>query len=151
MTTPITPQAALIRLQKYGERTSTWATATYNDGTEKALHEIATTLAAEVGRLTIDAEQRATRLDELEALQLGAIDGRVSAACATPGHLTWLRAPDDPRGCPWCTIADLQTERHTTNEVLSDAAEALRRDRDHIAALEAHMPHPAKPAAEQPL
>ncbi|MFD7868019.1 hypothetical protein [Streptomyces sp. NPDC059783] len=46
--TPMTPDAALTRLRQYGERTSAWSTATYNDGTEKALHEIALTLAAEV-------------------------------------------------------------------------------------------------------
>ncbi|THA22746.1 hypothetical protein E6R18_32895 [Streptomyces sp. A1277] len=46
--TPMTPDAALTRLRQYGELTSTWSTATYNDGTEKALHEIALTLATEV-------------------------------------------------------------------------------------------------------
>ncbi|SCD37697.1 hypothetical protein GA0115253_1002212 [Streptomyces sp. Termitarium-T10T-6] len=49
--TPMTPDAALARLRQYGERTSTWSTATYNDGTEKALHQIAVTLAGEVERL----------------------------------------------------------------------------------------------------
>ncbi|MEV3996681.1 hypothetical protein AB0K62_13525 [Streptomyces halstedii] len=52
--TPMTPAAALTRLRQYGERTSTWSIATYNDGTEKALHEIALTLAAEVNRLSDD-------------------------------------------------------------------------------------------------
>lgn len=42
---------AEIRLAQYGQRTSTWSTATYNDGTEKALHEIALGLKAEVDRL----------------------------------------------------------------------------------------------------
>ncbi|MDK0525055.1 hypothetical protein [Streptomyces sp. ML-6] len=60
MSAPMTPDAALARLRQYGERTSTWSTATYNDGTEKALHEIALTLAAEV-------EQLRARGDELEA------------------------------------------------------------------------------------
>ncbi|MEU1088945.1 hypothetical protein ACFYPN_16130 [Streptomyces sp. NPDC005576] len=59
-TTPMTPDAALTRLRQYGEHTSTWSTATYNDGTEKALHEIALTLAAEVDRLR-------ARVAELEA------------------------------------------------------------------------------------
>ncbi|MFJ7998973.1 hypothetical protein ACIQ7D_17755 [Streptomyces sp. NPDC096310] len=54
--TPLTPRAALIRLRQYGERTSTWSTATYNGGTEKALHEIALTLAAEVERLEADRD-----------------------------------------------------------------------------------------------
>lgn len=50
MVEPMTPDAALIRLRQYGERTKTWSTATYNDDTERALHQIATTLAAEVER-----------------------------------------------------------------------------------------------------
>ncbi|WP_032751602.1 hypothetical protein, partial [Streptomyces griseus] len=49
--TPMTPDAALARLRQYGERTSTWSTATHNDGTEKALHQIAVSLAGEVDRL----------------------------------------------------------------------------------------------------
>ncbi|MFF5422131.1 hypothetical protein, partial [Streptomyces misionensis] len=51
MSAPMTPDVALTRLQQYGERTSTWSTATYNDDAEKALHEIALTLATEVDRL----------------------------------------------------------------------------------------------------
>ncbi|MEU1327182.1 hypothetical protein [Streptomyces microflavus] len=46
--TPMTPDMALARLRHYGESTSTWSTATYNDGREKALHQIAVSLAAEV-------------------------------------------------------------------------------------------------------
>ena len=54
MSAPLTLDAALTRLRQYGEHTSTWSTATYNDGTEKALHQIALTLAAEVDRLSDD-------------------------------------------------------------------------------------------------
>lgn len=43
-----------------------------------------------------------------EGLQLGAVDGRVSAACGDPTHPTWLRATDDDRGCPWCRVAELE-------------------------------------------
>ncbi|MEU3432353.1 hypothetical protein [Streptomyces sp. NPDC006863] len=60
--TPMTPDTALARLRQYGERTSTWSTATYNDGTEKALHQIAVSLAEEVERLR-------TRVAELEVLK----------------------------------------------------------------------------------
>lgn len=45
------PTPAEIRLAQYGERTSTWSTATYDSGTEKALHEIALGLKAEIDRL----------------------------------------------------------------------------------------------------
>lgn len=36
-------------------------------------------------------------------------------------------------------VAELEAERHTTNEALSDAAEQLRRDRDRIAELETDL------------
>ncbi|MFI1938364.1 hypothetical protein ACH44C_14450, partial [Streptomyces purpureus] len=39
-------------------------------------------------------------------------------------------------------VAELEAERHTTNEALSDAAEALRVQRDRITALEALTPAP---------
>jgi archaellum component FlaC len=42
---------AEVRLAQYGERTKTWSTATYDNGTEKALHEIALDLKGEMGRL----------------------------------------------------------------------------------------------------
>ncbi|WP_089117104.1 hypothetical protein [Streptomyces sp. SS07] len=61
--TPMTPDAALARLRQYGESTSTWSTATYNGGTEKALHQIAVSLAGEVERLralVVDLEARPT-------------------------------------------------------------------------------------------
>ncbi|MFB6813064.1 hypothetical protein ACFCV8_00755 [Streptomyces sp. NPDC056347] len=51
---PMTPNTALIRLRQYGERTSTWSTATYDSGTERELYEIALTLAAEVNQLSND-------------------------------------------------------------------------------------------------
>lgn len=71
-----------------------------------------------------------------DALELGAVDGRMSAVCEVPGHPTWLRKPDDRRGCPWCQVAALLEERHSTNEALSKADEALRVQRDRIAELE---------------
>jgi hypothetical protein len=57
---PLTP--AEIRLAQYGERTSTWSTATYDSGTEKALHEIALELKAELDRVRT---QRRLLLDQL--------------------------------------------------------------------------------------
>lgn len=62
--TPMTPDAALARLRQYGERTSTWSTATYNDGTEKALHQIAVSLAAEVDRLRGELSEATAELAE---------------------------------------------------------------------------------------
>ncbi|MFD7101889.1 hypothetical protein [Streptomyces celluloflavus] len=55
-----------------------------------------------------EAERLRARVAELEALELGAIDGRVSATCANSGHPTWLRATGDTRGCPWCRVAELE-------------------------------------------
>lgn len=43
-------------------------------------------------------------LEQYTALDLGAPDGRVSASCDTSEHPTWLRKPDDTRGCPWCEL-----------------------------------------------
>lgn len=58
--TPISPRVARIRLEQYGSRTSTWHTATYDNGTEKALHEIALSLLGEVDRLTGEIENLET-------------------------------------------------------------------------------------------
>ncbi|CAL9501604.1 hypothetical protein [Streptomyces sp. enrichment culture] len=66
--TPMTPEAARVRLAQYGERTKTWSTATYADGTERALHEIALTLNAEAAgwRAKFQAQwNRAETLDRL--------------------------------------------------------------------------------------
>lgn len=43
-------------------------------------------------------------LEQYTALDLGAPDGRVSATCDNSEHPTWLRKPDDTRGCPWCEL-----------------------------------------------
>lgn len=62
MTEPMTPHAAQVRLAQYGERTKTWSTATYDSGTEKALHEIASALSAEVDRLRAERDALKERL-----------------------------------------------------------------------------------------
>ncbi|MFF9582465.1 hypothetical protein [Streptomyces achromogenes] len=49
---------AEIRLAQYVQRTSTWSTATHNDGTEKALYEIALGLKGEVDRLRAELARR---------------------------------------------------------------------------------------------
>ncbi|GAA4823780.1 hypothetical protein [Streptomyces ziwulingensis] len=53
-------------------------------------------------------EKQTVELAAYRALDLGDLDGRVSASCGIPEHPTWLRAPDDDRGCPWCRIAELE-------------------------------------------
>lgn len=60
---------AETRLAQYSER-GTWSNATYSDGTEKALHEIALGLKAEVDRLR-------ARVAELEG---PAVDARAALA-----------------------------------------------------------------------
>ena len=52
----------------------------------------------------------AAELESYRALELGAVDGRVSAACGQPHHPTWLRAKDDERGCPWCALDEAHDE-----------------------------------------
>jgi transposase-like protein len=49
--TLMTPEVARVRLAQYGDRTSTWSTATYDSGNAKALHQIALTLDAEAQHL----------------------------------------------------------------------------------------------------
>lgn len=66
MSAPMTLAEALVRLQQYGERTSTWSTATYDSGAEKALHQIAVTLVAEVSRLSDDLTGANLALSEEE-------------------------------------------------------------------------------------
>lgn len=67
MTKPMTPDAALVRLSLYGERTKTWSTATHDTGTERALHQIATTLGAEVTRLRVELDARSSQYAEAAA------------------------------------------------------------------------------------
>ncbi|MCX5112173.1 hypothetical protein OOK13_40440 [Streptomyces sp. NBC_00378] len=59
------------------------------------------------GACLVESQLRA-RIAELEALQLGSVDGRMSATCDNPEHPTWLRAADDTRSCPWCVVAELE-------------------------------------------
>ncbi|MER5815427.1 hypothetical protein [Streptomyces californicus] len=74
--TSMTPDVALARLRQYGERTSTWSTATHHDGTEKALHQIAVSLAAEVDRLRAEMSRWRERTQEAETSE-AQLKGRV--------------------------------------------------------------------------
>lgn len=58
-----------------------------------------------------ELEKLRAQVAEFGALELGAPDGRVSAACGNPEHPTWLRRPDDARACPWCAVAELEAQR----------------------------------------
>lgn len=64
-------------------------------------------IALDSAQLLITPETTA-ELAAFRALDLGDVDGRVSASCADPEHPSWLRQPDDLRGCPWCGIATLE-------------------------------------------
>jgi hypothetical protein len=63
--------------------------------------------------------KQAAELAGYRALDLGDPDGRVSASCGDPEHPTWLRTPDDNRGCPWCRSAELQNALAATGRSLS--------------------------------
>ncbi|WP_171108671.1 MULTISPECIES: hypothetical protein [unclassified Streptomyces] len=56
-------------------------------------------------------------------------------------ELAWLRA----------RVAELEAERHSTNEALSDAAETLRANRDRIAELEQQLAAKDRPVDEDPI
>lgn len=73
-------------------------------------------------------ETAETRVAEYQALELGDLDGRVSASCPNPSHPTWLREADDIRACPWCRIAELEqvTQPQTTARGLTSREAAFR-------------------------
>jgi hypothetical protein len=85
----MTPETASIRLAQYGERTSTWSTATYDSGTERALHEIALTLNAEVTELR-------KQLDTYEVMN--------PQQRQTGKHADWLVDSEHTHACPWCAL-----------------------------------------------
>ncbi|MFJ8538102.1 hypothetical protein [Streptomyces sp. NPDC093591] len=129
---PMSLKAALIRLAQYGERTSTWSTATYDSGAEKALHEIAVTLDAALksGRERYKAGLR--RADE----QVNAMSEelkRYAAGTETPVlwsvynamHLRAVNAETELEQLR-TRVAELEAERHVTNEALDDAVQELR-------------------------
>lgn len=57
-----------------------------------------------IKQLTARLAEQTSELDSYRALQLGAVDGLVSATCPDPDHPTWLRHRHDRRGCPWCAL-----------------------------------------------
>lgn len=168
---PMSAHAASVRLAQYGERTKTWSTATYDSGTEKALHEIAMTLQARVdeverkytfdtaelkrqlesarvdGRRLIRAEQRRAELeavlathrkdDQAEIERLRAERAEVGNeiarfgiyGAALPAAKALVKRADElvtENAELRARVAELEAERHTTNEALDDAVQALR-------------------------
>jgi hypothetical protein len=77
----------------------------------------------------LQSPETAAELVAFRALELGDLDGRVSASCADPSHPTWLRAKGDPRGCPWCELGkvhDNLTGAHLSLWEEEQAYERLR-------------------------
>jgi hypothetical protein len=77
-------------------------------------------------RLTAEREREIRSLDLLEMMSDRAAPVISGHLAALLGELGRMRA----------RVAQLETERHSTNEALSDAVEQLRADRDRIAELE---------------
>lgn len=115
--TPMTPDVALTRLRQYGERTTGWSTATYNNGTERALHQIAVSLAAEVDRMRARVAEPETlkpaRFQDCQVCGAGHEYGQPCSACefnkqmaaATPARR--MLRPDACDSCgatpdEWC-------------------------------------------------
>ncbi|WP_333758469.1 hypothetical protein [Streptomyces sp. ISBFB 2968] len=93
-------------------------------------------------------DEQAKEIDRLRselaayrALELGALDDRVSASCSQSGHPTWLRAKDNYRACPWCRVAELERPEIEAmrNKVRDSYAELIaqcEKDRDYEGAFE---------------
>lgn len=94
-------------------------------------------LALESAQMLMTPET-AAELAAFRGLELADVDGRVSASCPEPGHPTWLRKRDDGRNCPYCRIAELEAERHSTNEALDDAVQEQRTSYAERAQRETH-------------
>jgi hypothetical protein len=111
---------AEIRLAQYGERTSTWSTATYDDGTEKALQEIALGLKAEVDRLRAELVRQ-------ERLHGDTIDDRDRAQDAAD-KLAYAVASEDVIGehtadnSPWANALDLITPQADVDKLRAEIA-----------------------------
>jgi hypothetical protein len=85
-------------------------------------------LALESAQMLMSPEI-AAELESYRALELGAVDGRVSASCGQPNHPTWLRTKDDNRVCPWC-LAEMQSESLTAMTRELETYERLERERE---------------------
>ncbi|MFF4662001.1 hypothetical protein [Streptomyces sp. NPDC001282] len=89
-----------------------WESARRGRRDEQDLRELAEASRERWRAATLEAEAERdalrARLAELDALKLGAVDGRMSATCRDPQHPTWLRAAKDTRECPWCRVAELE-------------------------------------------
>ncbi|GAP46918.1 hypothetical protein [Streptomyces azureus] len=111
---------AEVRLAQYGERTSTWSTATYNDGAEKALHEIALGLKVEIDRLRAELARQ-------ERLHGDTIDDRDRAQDAAD-KLAYAVAAEDVIGehtadnSPWANALDLITPQAEVDKLRAEIA-----------------------------
>lgn len=142
--TPMTPKVARVRLAQYAERTKSWSTATYDSGTERALHEIAVALLAEADALGKERDAFRDQRNHVFKTNERLIDqvresehARLLAeneARRVQREATALQARVDEveRAYTFDTaelkrrIAELEAERHSTNEALDDAVQELR-------------------------
>lgn len=128
--TPLTVDAALVRLGQYREHAITWSTASYNDDTERALYRIAEALAAEIERLRAEVAGRVS-VETAEAIwRAGVIAGGEADQAAGPAVPTPLRwglddvelgdagdaddeddAPEAPPACGKCRRPFDETDR----------------------------------------
>ncbi|WHM30294.1 hypothetical protein OH540_09685 [Streptomyces sp. BPPL-273] len=93
-------------------------------------------------------DEQAKEIDRLrsvlaafQALELGDVDGRLSATCPKPGHPTWLRAKDDNRSCPWCRVAELErpeieSMRNKVRDSYAELIAAAEEGKDYEGAFE---------------
>ncbi|MGW7785979.1 hypothetical protein [Streptomyces tricolor] len=90
---------------------------------------VAEEAVAELRREHEESARLRGQLAVYDALELGDLDGRVSASCENPEHPTWLRAKDDNRVCPWC-LADMQSGSLTAMRHEVETYERIERERE---------------------
>lgn len=149
----ITP--AEVRLEQYGRRTKTWSTATYDSGTEKALHEIACQLRDALEETRDQRNSARLKVMGLEArvaeLEKAAVEARAalgSLCCdlEDPGTAAFGALHLLTQATTWTeTGPDFAAEALAQRDakVLREAQDRIAELEDRIAAEECCCPEPA--------
>ena len=143
----VTP--AEVRLGQYSERTKTWSTATYDSGTERALHEIACGLR--------DALEEVRDQRNAARLKVMGLEARLAEherlAGTYPSALPWAKLMDHEDLTDFLDELAASAITHVTSEVALDEVEStIARWRAIGEAQHAHntAPGPDEPDEDRP-